>query len=665
MNQAKRILLSEMLAFLWLMHLAQPVRAWIYPEHRDIAVLAVQALDPARKAIFDRLWDEARTGSEQRLCAAGADVAQGLSPSCIDWAAFSGIAGDHSCSSSDMLEGVLKSNWILKVAGVAAQLKSDLAKIEVAVPPEQAPTSSNLIVDFQRRLEAEAVRAQRINALRTSDSQLQGADVEYATRAGANNAHFLLARPRTDVSAAEYAGITLNVGAEISAVGVYSWYHVSALQKATRLAKEQLAPEQRQAIERAMLADEAFALHFLEDIFAAGHVAGSWGDASQRKGTHDYYNEAGLEVFVWKGSSESTVLMGDAHMRPQDAERAAVAVRGSLEQLLDHAAGHARTINLGYTPGAPAAPDAFNVCKNNSLVRREEGQRVTPEALELAYEVLRPTPVPGLGPGLGSMPRFRAELGKFIGMAGSVDMRNISGGFVESQDEHGWMGGVDLSVRAGMALDGVMGESGDGLVFASLGVRGDGASSNNYADTTLADQSGSLGAAIPTRVGLSTRIRMPFYLIPGDLLFLSPIYLFAPERYTNMAVTAGNGGLIPWQLGWSTRFGRFQFVLGRELGVTFYGLGTTDTLLAPSATPTSAPRLASFKSTSFDLPIIEYRPFRAFDTKQSSSVLVQLFAAADVPRGGEVVSPAGEPAVSLKTVYSVGLRLIFDWRYYF
>ena len=24
------------------------------------------------------------------------------------------------------------------------------------------------------------------------------------------------------------------------------------------------------------------------------HVAGTWGDASQRKGTHDYYNEAGL-----------------------------------------------------------------------------------------------------------------------------------------------------------------------------------------------------------------------------------------------------------------------------------------------------------------------------------------------------------------------------------
>jgi len=46
-------------------------------------------------------------------------------------------------------------------------------------------------------------------------------------------------------------------------------------------------------------ADEAFALHFLEDTYAAGHVAGTWGDASQRKGTHDFYNANGLEVRTW------------------------------------------------------------------------------------------------------------------------------------------------------------------------------------------------------------------------------------------------------------------------------------------------------------------------------------------------------------------------------
>ena len=75
----------------------------------------------------------------------------------------------------------------------------------------------------------------------------------------------------------EYVELTLRPGSEISAVGVWAWYHLSALQKATRLANEKLAPAERRALARAMLADEAFALHFLEDTFAAGHVAGHLG----------------------------------------------------------------------------------------------------------------------------------------------------------------------------------------------------------------------------------------------------------------------------------------------------------------------------------------------------------------------------------------------------
>ena len=107
-------------------------------------------------------------------------------------------------------------------------------------------------------------------------------------------------------------------------------------------------------------------LHFTscEDVFAAGHVAGTWGNVSQRKGTHDYYNASGLEVRTWQGAETSVVLMGDAHMRPEDAERVAAAVRLSLEQLLDSVAGRSRKSNLPYMPAAPAEPEAFDVCTN-------------------------------------------------------------------------------------------------------------------------------------------------------------------------------------------------------------------------------------------------------------------------------------------------------------
>ena len=148
-----------------------------------------------------------------------------------------------------------------------------------------------------------------------------------------------------------------------------------------------------------MLADEAFALHFLEDTFAAGHVAGTWGDVSQRKGTHDYYNEGGLEAFTWGGGSHSAVLMGDAHMRREDAERAAGVVRDSLAQVIDEATGRAGATLIPPTPRAPGEPDAFDVCKNNVFVQRDEGVRAPPEARTLLTQTLVQTPVPGLGAG--------------------------------------------------------------------------------------------------------------------------------------------------------------------------------------------------------------------------------------------------------------------------
>ena len=637
--------------------------AWIYPEHRDIAVLAVEKLDPERRAVFDILWREARVTQEKRLCEAVADAAQGVKPACIDWAALPAISGDHSCSSHEMTTTVLESDWILSVADVSAQLKVNLARLDALPPTDQAPEGADVIADFQRRIEAEGARAARINALRTADNRLQQADPKYATRAGSSNAHFLLARPRTAMSRLEYAQLTLKIGSDINALGVYEWYHLSALQKATRLANEQLAPQVRQALARAMLFDEAFALHFLEDVYASGHVAGTWGDSAQRQGTHDYYNKAGLEVFLWQGG-DSIVLMGDANMRPEDAERASTAVRTSLDQLLD-AAAPSRAGGLPHTPAAPGQPDAFDVCKNKVLVPRPDFTQA-PEEYRRPYlaamgEVLRPTPVPSLGPGLGAMPRFRSEVGPFVGLAGVIDGRAIDGGFTPSTGT-GFVGGVELDARFGLGLEGVLGDSGDGLVFFSIGVRGDSSSTNSISNATAAG--GNLTAAIPSRTGVATRLRMPFYLIPGDLIFLSPIYLFSPETYAGMAVTAGNGGLIPWQSGWATSIGRFQFVLGRELGVTFYGLSGDDRVIAPGATPGGPVRVVEYKSIFYDLPILEYRPYRSFASNQSSSLVFQLFAGADVPNSANVVSPAGAPNVDLSTVYSVGLRMVFDWRYY-
>jgi hypothetical protein len=486
------------------------------------------------------------------------------------------------------------------------------------------------------------------------------------TRAGSNNAHFLLARPDTNTDLTDYAALTLHEDSAISAVGVYSYFHLSALQKASRLANEpQLAPAERAALARAVLADEAFALHFLQDVFAAGHIAGTWGDRSQRQGTHDYYNHNGLEVFTWAGGSRSVVLLGDAYMRPEDADVAASTVRASLEQVLDVVANRPGGPVFAHAAAAPPAPDSFDVCRNDKLPRREPGLQASPQHRPFFQATLEKTPVPGLGPGFGALPRSRSEVGPFIGLSGSIDGRAIDGGLSSLQSDRGFIAGLDLSVRGGFGLDGVISEAGDGLVYASLGLRSDSPSTNRFNDNFPGSTAGNLSAAVPARAGISTRFRAPFYLIPGDLLLLSPLYLIDPKMYTRMAVTAGNGGLIPWQYGWATPIGRFQIVLGRELGIVWYGVTQNDQLIVPRSDPNSQARIVNFKSISYDIPILEYRPYRSFSSNQSSSVVFQLFAGADVPRSASTTFPVGAPTPDLRTVWSVGLRLVFDWRYYY
>jgi hypothetical protein len=639
-------------------------QAWVYPEHRQLSLLAVDGLDAERRAVFDGLWLHARDG-ERQLCAGGVDREQGTAPACIDWAALSAIAGDHSCSSREMFETARGAGWILQVADVAAQLKEDLARLPVMPMAGSGAPAAALLDEAQRLITIESARARRVNALRTADIRLQRADDKYVTRAGSNHAHFLLARPDTKVDLDDYAALTLREGSEISAVGVYSWFHLSALQKASRLANEpQLAPAERAALARAVLADEAFALHFLQDVFAAGHIAGTWGDRSQRQGTHDYYNHNGLEVFTWAGGSRSVVLLGDAYMRGEDAEVAAATVRTSLQQVLDVAAGRPGGPGFGHVPAAASAPDSFDVCRSNTLPRRDLPLQASAQDRPFFQATLEKTPVPGLGPGFGALPRSRSEVGPFIGLSGMIDGRVVNGGLSTLQTSKGFLAGLDLSVRAGFGLDGVTSESGDGLVFASLGLRSDAPSTNRFSESFPGAAAGNLAAAIPARTGVSMRFRMPFYVLPGDLLLLSPLYLVNPAAYTRLAVAAGNGGLIPWQQGWATPIGRFQAVLGRELGITWYGRARHDQLIVPRSDPSGQARIVDFKTISYDLPILEYRPYRAFSSNQSSSVVFQLFVGADVPQSSFTVFPVGASTPELRTVWSVGLRLVFDWRYY-
>jgi hypothetical protein len=185
---SKPRLLRSTLALVLVSLQVLPASAWVFPEHRDIAALAQQKLDADREARLQALWSEARTGHEQRLCAQPSDPTQAASATCIDFAAWAAISGDHSCSAQDMLNTVLNAPWIVGVERVGGRLKAQLA--------------------------AAKQRSDRTNAVRNSDLALERTDPEYATRASSNTAHFLLARPDIDMDPETYVRLALSPKSE-------------------------------------------------------------------------------------------------------------------------------------------------------------------------------------------------------------------------------------------------------------------------------------------------------------------------------------------------------------------------------------------------------------------------------------------------------------------
>jgi len=282
----------------------------------------------------------------------------------------------------------------------------------------------------------------------------------------------------------------------------------------------------------------------------------------------------------------------------------------------------------------------------------------------LLLEVTKDVPAPGLVPGLGELPRFLTELGPFIGLSVGGGGRGVSGGFGTTQSTAGTIGGLEAAIQLGFGLEGVLNEAGDGLVSLSLGIRLDPPSTMRITDDPALAQAGAITAAIPSRSGFSTRLRMPFWLIPGDLLLALPLFAISPDAYTKMAVVASNGGLIPWQSAIATPVGRFQFVLGREVGITFYGLGADDRLIIPTTVPGSSSTLIDLNTIRFDFPFLEYRPFRTFSQDQTAGLLVQFYTGFEIPTSVSVIAPAGSPKPDVDTIFHSGIRVTFDWRYY-
>ena len=616
-------------------------RAWIYSEHRDIMAEALRNLPPDQQALFAELWSAARTDRAARYCAAMVD-GDGRAPlSCIDLAAWPAIAGDHSCSPDQLIAKILTSDWILKVAKAAAETKVALAN---------AKTSQAIL-----------------NEWAISNLKLQLADPEYVSRAGNNIGHFLTTRSSDDLT--QHLSRIFASNAEPNALALYIYYHLGALALAQRWTTTETA--NRPQLARRILATEAFALHFLEDTFAAGHVAGSWGDLAERKGTHDYYSEFGLDSSAWDGTP--LVLFGDAHMRNEDLHRTSRIVAQSLSQLI---AGFRPNPSEGTAvakvdANAATAAASFDSC----TATKQPAEMVTQDTVPIVFPIARQTPLPSRGADDVHVPRFRQEIGPFVGFAGDLTGGGSFAGFQSTTAAPRFVGSGEVGFRVGVGLEALTGSTGAGQAFLGLGFHFETPQRDVSPDSRYEAAGLSM---VPARRGITARLRVPFYIVPFDLLIAAPILVWAsPTALTNMGIVAASGGLIPWHYAINTPVGAFQFLLGREVGLTFYGyIGDrieSAAIAAPGATvPIAGTRLSfiSYRSLQFDFPSFEYRPLRDFATKQALTFAIQLGWGVEFPNQVRYISkltlpPATGPTPDLATTWLLYLRLHFDARYYF
>ena len=133
------------------------------------------------------------------------------------------------------------------------------------------------------------------------------------------------------------------------------------------------------------------------------------------------------------------------------------------------------------------------------------------------------------------------------------------------------------------------------------------------------------------RRGLSAQLRVPFYIVPFDLLLAAPLLSWAaPNTFTDMAIVAASGGRLGLHRAILTKVGSFQVLLGTEAGLTlfgYFGERIDNIALAPPGAVVPYPSSATFisyRSLQIDIPVFQYRPLRTFATKQGLTFALQL-----------------------------------------
>ncbi|HWA28552.1 MAG TPA: hypothetical protein VG734_23080 [Lacunisphaera sp.] len=359
----------------------------------------------------------------------------------VRMADLAAIAGDHSCTPAE-LGGLLLAarsdgeHWLHDVLGVAAETRGTLAEV---------------LHDATAR---EAIR-------RRMHVQLQGADDLYVARALLDYSHFQLARlsiARGDLAA--YVAAAVRAGEQANATAAYLNYHVAAVRLAAS-SRSRPVKERTDWLIRAVLA-EAFALHFLEDSFSAGHLVGHWGDDATRLGSHDHYSRTGVEVVSWRRPSDPFIAHGDAFLSDSEARAVAAAVAASLEQVLAAATRDDRAGALASDLFGALTEEQYNSCAREDV----PGGLTALAGSSSVYAVLGEMPVPAAR--YPALTRVRAEKGLFFGASAS-----LATAYSDSPStDHKFSGEGRVAFRLGYGAAGIAVDPLNAQAFGEAGVLG-------------------------------------------------------------------------------------------------------------------------------------------------------------------------------------------------
>jgi hypothetical protein len=255
---------------------AGDARAWYFPEHIVIAHDGVMQLPPEIRAVLQDAVARARVQGLP-LCArmdlaledfsghkpiATRMLRSDIGVDCVPYAALPALAGDHSDDVRELRRVVAGQKGIEIVSAVAYEW----AKFQEAYA--RLPNSS----------------LERMSFVHALDVALYFIDPGYELRAQSTHAHFADGGRSLD----DALHILASTGKVDNSLGQFIAHHLRALQLAAR------------GDVAAAVLEHAFAMHFLQDAFAAGHLVmtdETWrrGNASARR-RHDYFNAKGLAI---------------------------------------------------------------------------------------------------------------------------------------------------------------------------------------------------------------------------------------------------------------------------------------------------------------------------------------------------------------------------------